>query len=70
VDGVAGRHLRLIHRAGAGGPLTDSLQKLPDYYSALRNVVAQNQAAFALEGKHGMTSPEADECAKGSGDDF
>ncbi|SDU10645.1 MlaA family lipoprotein [Pseudomonas yamanorum] len=51
-------------------PLTDSLQKLPDYYSALRNVVAEHRAAFVLEGKQGATSPRADDCAKGAGDDF
>ena len=51
-------------------PLTDSLQKLPDYYSALRNVVAEHRAAFVLEGKQGATSPQADNCAQGAGDDF
>ncbi len=51
-------------------PLTDSLQKLPDYYSALRNVVAQNRAAFVLEGKEGATSPATEGCAKGTADDF
>lgn len=51
-------------------PLTDSLQKLPDYYSALRNVVAQNRAAFVLEGKEGATSPASEGCAKGAADDF
>lgn len=51
-------------------PLTDSLQKLPDYYSALRNVVAQNRAAFVLEGKEGATSPATEGCAKGAADDF
>lgn len=51
-------------------PLTDSLQKLPDYYSALRNVVAQNRAAFVPEGKEGATSPATEGCAKGAADDF
>jgi phospholipid-binding lipoprotein MlaA len=51
-------------------PLTDSLQKLPDYYSALRNVVAQNRATFVLEGKEGATSPATEGCAKGTADDF
>lgn len=51
-------------------PLTDSLQKLPDYYSALRNVMAQNRAEFVVEGKRGATSPKADTCAKGVRDDF
>ncbi|PIB49056.1 ABC transporter [Pseudomonas sp. 2588-5] len=51
-------------------PLTDSLQKLPDYYSALRNVVAHNRAAFVLEGRDGAASPEASECTNGASDDF
>ena len=51
-------------------PLTDSLQKLPDYYSALRNVVAENRAAFVREGKQGATSPGLDSCANGVSDDF
>lgn len=51
-------------------PLTDSLQKLPDYYSAIRNVVAQNRAAFVLDGKDGATTPATGGCANGAADDF
>lgn len=51
-------------------PLTDSLQKLPDYYSALRNVVAENRAAFVREGKEGAASPGLDSCANNAPDDF
>jgi len=51
-------------------PLTDSLQKLPDYYSAIRNVVAQNRAAFVLDGKDGATTPATGGCADGAADDF
>lgn len=51
-------------------PLTDSLQKLPDYYSALRNVVAENRAAFVREGQAGATSPALDSCANSASDDF
>lgn len=51
-------------------PLTDSLQKLPDYYSALRNVVADNRAAFVREGKQGATSPGLESCANSASDDF
>lgn len=36
-------------------PLTDSLEKLPDYYSALRRVVAEHRTAFVEEGKQGAT---------------
>ncbi|NWA10994.1 MlaA family lipoprotein [Pseudomonas gingeri] len=43
-------------------PLTDSLQRLPDYYSALRNVVAEHRAAFVQEGKEGATTPQASHC--------
>ena len=51
-------------------PLTDSLQQLPDYYSALRNVVAEHRAAYVLEGKEGATTPTATSCTQGPGDDF
>ncbi len=51
-------------------PLTDSLQKLPDYYSALRNVVAENRAAFVEQGKEGATTPRENTCGAGAGDDF
>lgn len=51
-------------------PLTDSLQQLPDYYSALRNVVAEHRAAYVLEGKAGLTTPAANHCAEGQDDDF
>lgn len=51
-------------------PLTDSLQQLPDYYSALRNVVAEHRAAYVLEGKQGLTTPQADHCAKETEDDL
>ncbi|NWA02331.1 MlaA family lipoprotein [Pseudomonas gingeri] len=43
-------------------PLTDSLQRLPDYYSALRNVVAEHRAAFVQEGKEGATTAQASQC--------
>ena len=51
-------------------PLTDSLQKLPDYYSALRNVVAENRAAFVEEGKQGATEPDKHRCPGVRADDF
>jgi phospholipid-binding lipoprotein MlaA len=51
-------------------PLTDSLQKLPDYYSALRNVVAEHRAAFVREGEEGATSAGMDNCANRPADDF
>ncbi|KIH81797.1 MlaA family lipoprotein [Pseudomonas batumici] len=51
-------------------PLTDSLQKLPDYYSALRDVVAEHRAAFVLEGKQGSTQPEKDRCQGATRDGF
>jgi phospholipid-binding lipoprotein MlaA len=34
-------------------PITDRLQKEPDYYAALRDTVAQKRARFVLEGKSG-----------------
>ncbi|WP_455927159.1 MlaA family lipoprotein [Pseudomonas capeferrum] len=51
-------------------PLTDTLQRLPDYYSALRNVVAEHRAAYVEEGKEGSTTPGPDRCATGAADDF
>ena len=51
-------------------PLTDSLQKLPNYYSALRNGVADNCAFFVREGKEGATSAGPDSCANSASDDF
>ncbi|MFL1560853.1 VacJ family lipoprotein [Pseudomonas sp. O64] len=51
-------------------PLTDSLQKLPDYYSALRNGVAEHRAAFVVEGKEGATTPRENTCGAGAGGDF
>ncbi|WP_339533199.1 VacJ family lipoprotein [Pseudomonas mucidolens] len=51
-------------------PLTDSLQQLPDYYSALRNVVAEHRATYVLEGQEGATTSSANRCAEGRGDDF
>jgi len=51
-------------------PLTDSLKKLPDYYSAMRNVVAEHRAAFVQEGKQGSTQPEKDRCQGAVQDGF
>ncbi|NWD22314.1 VacJ family lipoprotein [Pseudomonas yamanorum] len=51
-------------------PLTDTLQRLPDYYSALRKVVAEHRAAYVEEGKEGATTPGPDRCATGAADDF
>lgn len=51
-------------------PLTDSLEKLPDYYSALRNVVAEHRAAFVEEGKQGATEPAQHRCPGANADDF
>jgi len=51
-------------------PLTDSLQKLPDYYSAMRNVVAAHRAAFVQEGKQGSTQPVKDRCQGAVRDGF
>jgi phospholipid-binding lipoprotein MlaA len=43
-------------------PLTDSLQKLPDYYSALRNVVAEHRAAYVEDGKQGSAQTTQPQC--------
>lgn len=51
-------------------PFIDSLQKLPDYDSALRNVVADNSAFFVREGKEDATSAGPDSCANSASDDF
>ncbi|CAI8901123.1 phospholipid-binding lipoprotein MlaA [Pseudomonas sp. IT-P44] len=51
-------------------PLTDSLQKLPDYYSALRNVVAEHRAAFVVEGKQGSPKNTQPQCTGAPADGF
>lgn len=51
-------------------PLTDSLQKLPDYYSALRNTVAQDRANYVAEGQFGAASIHSKQCTKSARDDF
>lgn len=51
-------------------PLTDSLQNMPDYYSALRNVVAEHRAAFVEEGRQGLTAPAEHRCEGPAHDTF
>jgi phospholipid-binding lipoprotein MlaA len=51
-------------------PLTDSLQKLPDYYSALRNVVAEHRAAYVVDGKQGSPKTTQPQCTGASADGF
>jgi len=51
-------------------PLTDSLQQLPDYYSALRNVTAEHRAAYVVEGQQGLTHPTDNRCAGAADDGF
>lgn len=51
-------------------PLTDSLQKLPDYYSALRNVVAERRAAFVADGKQGSAQISNPQCKGAPADGF
>ena len=43
-------------------PLTDSLQQQPDYYSALRNVVAEHRAAYVADGKQGSPDNIHSQC--------
>lgn len=45
-------------------PLTDALQALPDYYSALRDVSAEKRADFVLEGKRGASGLHDDLCTE------
>ncbi|WP_283183070.1 MlaA family lipoprotein [Pseudomonas svalbardensis] len=51
-------------------PLTDSLQKLPDYYSALRNVVAEHRAAYVADGKQGSAQTTKHQCTGAPADGF
>ena len=51
-------------------PLTDSLQKLPDYYSALRNVVAEHRAAYVADGKQGSPENTTPKCKGAPADGF
>lgn len=51
-------------------PMTDSLQKLPDYYSALRNVVAEHRAAFVADGKQGSADDTQPQCTGAPADGF
>lgn len=51
-------------------PLTDSLQQLPDYYSALRNVVAERRAAVVADGKQGSPLPSNPQCTGAPTDGF
>lgn len=51
-------------------PLTDSLQHMPDYYSALRNVVAEHRATFVEEGRLGLTDPARQRCEGPPNDSF
>lgn len=51
-------------------PLTDSLQQLPDYYSAMRSVIAEHRVAFVREGRSGTTEPAKDHCEGPTHDDF
>ena len=51
-------------------PLTDSLKKLPDYYSALRNVVAEHRAAYVQEGRQGSPDQIPPHCTGAPNDGF
>jgi phospholipid-binding lipoprotein MlaA len=51
-------------------PLTDSLQKLPDYYSALRNVVAEHRSAYVADGKQGSPDNTKPQCRGAPADGF
>jgi phospholipid-binding lipoprotein MlaA len=51
-------------------PLTDSLQRLPDYYSALRNVVAERRAAYVVDGKQGSPQATTTQCTGAPTDGF
>ncbi len=51
-------------------PLTDSLQQLPDYYGAMRSVIAEHRAAFVREGQLGLTEPAKHHCEGSTHDDF
>ncbi|MEO6680278.1 MAG: VacJ family lipoprotein [Pseudomonas sp.] len=51
-------------------PLTDSLRKLPDYYSALRNVVAEHRAAYVIDGKQGSPHTTKAQCTGAPADGF
>lgn len=51
-------------------PLTDSLKKLPDYYSALRNVVAEHRATFVADGKQGSPQTTKPQCTGAPADGF
>lgn len=51
-------------------PLTDSLQQLPDYYSALRNVVAERRAAYVIDGKQGSPNATKTACKGAPADGF
>ncbi|MCU1751836.1 VacJ family lipoprotein [Pseudomonas sp. 6D_7.1_Bac1] len=51
-------------------PLTDSLQHMPDYYSALRDLAAEHRANFVLEGKQGATAPQKNRCQEAPTDDL
>ena len=66
VDTVGG----IVDGRAAALPLTDSLQKLPDYYSALRNVVAEHRAAFVVDGKQGSPHTAKAECTGAAADGF
>ncbi|MFJ2684568.1 VacJ family lipoprotein [Pseudomonas sp. NPDC087342] len=51
-------------------PLTDSLKRLPDYYSALRNVVAEHRAAYVADGKQGSPQTTQSQCTGAPADGF
>ncbi|MGF6204432.1 VacJ family lipoprotein [Pseudomonas sp. ADAK2] len=51
-------------------PLTDSLKRLPDYYSALRNVVAEHRATFVADGKQGSPQATQSQCTGAPADGF
>lgn len=52
----------VIDQRAALMPITDSLKPLPDYYSALRSVVAEHRADYVLEGKQGAPEPQKQRC--------
>lgn len=56
VGGIVDGRARLL-------PLTDKLRQQPDYYTALRDVVAAKRARFVEEGRSGALMDEASDCS-------
>ena len=61
VGGIVDGRARLL-------PLTDALRQQPDYYSALRDAVAQKRADFIEEGRSGALMQDNSACDSGEPD--